>query len=313
MDRKQIGNSGLLALTAFIWGIAFVAQSEGGDAVGPYSFNCVRSFLGAAVLLPVIAWSDKRKRRCGMTAKTKNPQALLAGGALCGIFLAVATTAQQMGMYYGTAPGKAGFLTACYILIVPVMGIFFGKKCGWNIWLGVALAFVGLYFLCMDGADLSMAFSDLLVILCSFLFAVQIMLVDHYAPVVDRVRLACLEFFVCGVICALPMIFLEVRTASGGVGGWLAQFFAPAAWITIGYAGVFSCGVAYTLQIIGQSGLHPTLASLLMSLESVFSVLAGRVILGDRLSSRELAGCGIIFAAIVLAQLPQRRRDCSIG
>lgn len=304
MDRQKIRNSGLLTLTAFIWGIAFVAQSEGGNAVGPYTFNCIRSFLGAAVLLPAIAWLDKTFPRRRQDAAEGDKKTFILGGVWCGIFLAAATTSQQLGMFYGTSPGKAGFLTACYILIVPVMGIFLGKKCGWNIWLGVALAFAGLYFLCMDGADMSVAFSDWLIIACAFLFAVQIMLVDHYAPKVDGVRLACLEFFVCGCICSVPMYFMEIRTAAGGIGGWLALFRSMEAWVTIIYAGVFSCGVAYTLQIIGQAGLNPAVASLLMSLESVFSVLAGWVILGDRLTARELSGCGLIFAAMVLAQLP---------
>ena len=294
-------NECLLVLTALIWGIAFVAQSEGGDAVGPYSFNCVRSLIGAGCLMPVIALLD----RLGFS---KPPQTreekktLLIGGICCGTALCIASNLQQLGINLGTAAGKAGFLTACYILIVPVLGLFFHKKCGWNIWLGVLITVVGLYLLCMNGS-FSLQFSDTLLLICAVCFAGHIMVIDHFSPLVDGVRMSCIQFAVAGVLSSIPMLISDVSGA-GGFAGWSAQFASWNAWIPILYAGVMSSGVAYTLQIIGQVGVNPTVASMLMSLESVFSVLAGWVLLGQALSARELLGCVLIFAAILLAQLP---------
>lgn len=306
MKRKQIRNSILLVITALIWGIAFVAQSEGGDAVGPFTFNGIRSFVGSAVLLPVIALLDKLKLT-SRKPKTKEDRRLLwTGGICCGVVLFLASSFQQMGIYMGTAAGKAGFLTACYILLVPVLGIFLKKKCGFKVWIGIGLTLVGLYLLCMSGS-MRFQLSDLLLLICALLFAVQILAVDHFSPLVDGVRMSCIQFLVCGLLSVIPMLCTETFGV-GGAAAWLANLSTPAAWITILYAGVFSCGVGYTLQIVGQDGLNPTVASLIMSLESVFSVIAGWLILDQRLGLRELCGCVLIFAAIILAQLPDRKR-----
>ena len=306
MKRKQIRNSILLVITALIWGIAFVAQSEGGDAVGPFTFNGIRSFVGSAVLLPVIALLDKLKLT-SRKPKTKEDRRLLwTGGICCGVVLFLASSFQQMGIYMGTAAGKAGFLTACYILLVPVLGIFLKKKCGFKVWIGIGLTLVGLYLLCMSGS-MRFQLSDLLLLICALLFAVQILAVDHFSPLVDGVRMSCIQFLVCGLLSVIPMLCTETFGA-GGAAAWLANLSTPAAWIAILYAGVFSCGVGYTLQIVGQDGLNPTVASLIMSLESVFSVIAGWLILDQRLGLRELLGCVLIFAAIILAQLPDRKR-----
>ncbi len=307
MKNRQLGKSVLLVLTAFIWGIAFVAQSEGGNAVGPFSFNGVRSLIGGAVLLPVILFLDKRKLTGRRPVTKADRKRLLAGGISCGVILFLASSLQQLGIFFGTSAGKAGFLTACYILLVPVLGLFFKKKCGLRVWAGMAVTVVGLYLLCVS-ESLRLQRSDLLLLACSLLFAVHILVIDHFSPLVDGVRMSCIQFFVCGILSLIPMFLLEIRP-SGGMEARLAAFADPAAWITILYAGIFSCGVAYTLQIIGQDGVNPTVASLLLSLESVFSVLADWLILQRSLEARELFGCALIFSAIVLVQLPQKTTD----
>lgn len=298
MNTKSLKNSFLLLITALIWGVAFVAQSQGGDTLGPYTFNCIRSFIGGMVLIPIVFFSNKRLKH----KSQKNTKLLIIGGTLCGFALAFASTAQQLGIYYGTSVGKAGFLTTCYILIVPIIGLFFNKKCSFNIWLGVFLALIGLYLLCINDS-ISIQYSDLLILLCSLLFSIQIMLVDYYSPKVNGVMLACIEFFVCGFVCSIPMFIFEVNHSILGIKIWAQSFTSWNAWIPILYAGIMSCGVAYTLQIIAQNGLNPTVASLIMSLESVFSVLAGWIILQEYLSVRELIGCIIIFVAIIIAQI----------
>ena len=295
-------NSFLLILAAFIWGIAFVAQSTGGDAVGPYTFNCIRSVIGSLVLLPVIKLSDRLHWSHKRPVSRQDWRTLLTGGVACGMALSVASNLQQVGIYMGSPVGKAGFLTACYMLLVPVFGIFLKKKCSWNVWLGIVIAMVGLFLLCMQGS-LSIQFSDFLLLLCALAFAVQILIIDHYVDMVDGVRLACIQFLVCGITSAIPMIFVDMGLSVSEITEWASAFTAPYTWIPILYAGVLSCGVAYTLQIIGQRGLNPTVASLLMSLESVFSALAGWILLKETLSGREILGCILIFSAVVLAQL----------
>lgn len=305
-EYKKGHNSLLLILTAFIWGIAFVAQSAGGDAVGPYTFNCIRSFIGGIVLLPVIKLLDYLHLTKQKPKTKKDRKNLLMGGIACGTALALASNLQQMGLYLGSSAGKAGFLTACYILIVPVLGIFLKKKCSIHIWIGIVIAVIGLYLLCIHG-DFSIQLSDILLLLCAFLFAIHILVIDHFTPLADGVRMSCIQFFVCGGLSSIPMFFMDMRHSLSGIQAWIPALLNPSAWIPILYAGVLSCGVAYTLQIVGQQGVNPTVASLLMSLESVFSVLAGWVLLGESLSPRELLGCVLIFGAVILAQMPNRK------
>ena len=303
MKKKTTRNSFLLVLTALIWGIAFVAQSEGGDAVGPWSFNAIRSIIGGLVLIPVIRLLDALKLTEKKPQTKEDKKTLLTGGICCGVILCLASNLQQLGITAGTAAGKAGFLTACYIIFVPLFGIFFHKKCGLNIWAGVVLTVIGLYLLCMNGS-LSLQFSDILVFLCAIAFSLHILVIDHFSPLVDGVRMSCIQFITSGILSLIPMVFVDMRSA--GLSAWAAPFFTASAWIPILYAGVCSCGIAYTLQIIGQVDVNPTVASLLMSLESVFSVIAGAILLNERLSVRELTGCALIFVAIVLAQIPTR-------
>lgn len=303
MSRKKVRNSFLLVITALIWGIAFVAQSEGGKAAGPFTFNCIRSFIGGLVLLPVIKLLDKinHDNKKPVTKKEKNT--LLLGGVCCGTALFLASSFQQIGLYLGTPAGKAGFLTACYILLVPVLGLFIKKRCGFNIWIGIVVTIIGLYLLCMSDS-LSFQLSDILVLICALLFAVHILIVDHFSPLVDGVRMSCIQFLVCGVLGVFPMFFSEMGHSLEGIMKWIPNLATFSAWIPISYAGIMSCGVAYTLQIVGQNGLNPTIASMIMSLESVFSVIAGWLILNQTMGVRQLVGCGLIFVAIIIAQIP---------
>ncbi|MCD8335849.1 MAG: DMT family transporter [Lachnospiraceae bacterium] len=292
MKRTALRNPLLLLLTAAIWGAAFVAQSVGMDYVGPFTFNFARCIIGGIVLLPCIALLDRQKKREG-----RQPSAdLVRGGVCCGAALFVASTLQQIGIQYTTV-GKAGFITAMYIILVPVFGIFLKKKVGARIWLCVLLAAAGLYLLCMT-EGFTIGGGDFLVLLCAAAFAVHILVIDYFSPRADGVRMSCIQFFVCGLLSGVGMLLFETPSL-GAI--WQAR-------LPIGYAGVLSCGVAYTLQIVAQKGMDPTVASLILSLESVFSVLFGWLLLGQSLAMRELSGCGLMFAAIILAQLPDRKR-----
>ena len=302
----KIRNSFLLMIAALIWGTAFVAQSEGADAIGPYAFNCIRSFIGTGALLVVIFVLDKLGVSKKKPVTREEKKLLLKGGISCGIVLFIAGNLQQVGLYYVTSAGKAGFLTACYILFVPIIGIFLNKKCVWNIWIGVGLTLIGLYLLCMSGS-LSLQFSDGLVLICALFFAIQILIVDYYSPLVDGVRLSCIQFAVCAVLGLIPTCCVDIGLSQESLQAWLPLLASWDAWGSLLFAGVMSSGVAFTLQIIAQNGLNPTVASLIMSLESVFAVLAGWLILQERMTRREIMGCVLIFGAIVLAQIPMKR------
>lgn len=299
MKTGQIKSSLLLFLTAFIWGVAFVAQSVGGDAVGCFTFNGVRSLIGALVLIPVILFLDgQKKKELGeekFLAQKGDKKTLIAGGVCCGLMLCIASNFQQFGISFTTV-GKAGFITAMYILIVPILGIFMKKRVGIKVWLGVILATIGLYMLCMTSESFSLSKGDFLVLICAGFFSLHILIIDYFSPKCDGVRLSCIQFLVCGVISMIIAFIFENPNLKAILNGWLP----------ILYAGVMSCGVAYTLQIIGQKNMDPTVASLILSLESVFSVLAGWLILNQRLTVRELGGCALMFLAIILAQLPEK-------
>lgn len=286
-------NNILLVLTALIWGCAFVAQSVGMDYVGPFTFNMARFLIGAIVLLPVI-WFMDRQRKTG-AEKGAGQKTLIIGGICCGIALTVASTLQQWGILFTTV-GKAGFITAMYIVIVPLLGVFIGKKVRPLIIGCVAIAVVGFYFLCMT-ESLRLGLGDFLVLLCAIAFSIHILVIDHFSPKVDGVKMSAIQFLTAAIISAVPTLL------------WEQPVFTEIlqAWQPVLYAGVMSCGVAYTLQIIAQKNADPTVASLLLSLESVFSVLAGWVLLGQGLSLKELFGCVLIFCAIILAQLPEKK------
>lgn len=285
---QRTKSNGMLTLTSLIWGVAFVAQSVGMDYVGPFTFNSIRCLLGGLVLIPCIVLLDKKDPN----RKPMERKIFLTGGVLCGLVLAVASSLQQFGILY-TSVGKAGFITSLYILIVPLFGLFIGKRVGAKLWVSIAVALAGMYLLCMNGG-FTIGLGDGLMLLCAVGFSLHILVIDHYSPKTDGVRLSCIQFFTCGALCTVPMFLFESPS--------LQAIFSAA--VPILYAGVLSCGVAYTLQVIAQKHTSPTVASLLLSLESVFSVLAGWLLLGQGLSLRELFGCVLVFAAIILAQLP---------
>ena len=301
MKTGQMKNSLLLLLTSFIWGVAFVAQSVGGEAVGCFTFNGVRSLIGAFVLIPVICFLDNQKKKeLGeekFLEQKGDSKTLLLGGVCCGVMLCIASNFQQFGISFTTV-GKAGFITAMYILIVPILGLFMKKKMGVKVWLGVVLATIGLYMLCMTSESFSLSKGDFLVLICAGFFSLHILIIDYFSPKVDGVRMSCIQFFVCGIISVIIAFIFESPSLSAILSGWLP----------ILYAGVLSCGVAYTLQIVGQKNMDPTVASLILSLESVFSVLAGWLILNQTMTLREFSGCGLMFLAIILAQLPDRMK-----
>lgn len=292
MKKTSLRSSLLLFLTAVIWGVAFVAQSAGMEYVGPFTFNAVRSVIGGIVLIPCIFILNRGKQNRQPSRQGRRD--LIRGGICCGIFLAAASSFQQFGIQH-TSVGKAGFITALYILLVPLLGLLFGKRVSRRVWIAVAIAVLGMYLLCVN-EGFSIAFGDLLVMVCALLFAVHILVVDYFSPRADGVQLSCIQFFTCGLICAVGMFLFEKPS--------FQQILT--AWMPVLYAGVMSCGVAYTFQIIGQRDTDPTVASLILSLESVVSVLAGWLLLHQALSLRELGGCALVFCAIVLAQLPEK-------
>lgn len=293
---KVIGASFLLMIAAFIWGTAFVAQKEGLEQIGNFTFLCLRSCLAVVVLTPVslfIYKNNKRKIGDGLHGENKRfiSKRLVQGGVLCGVSVCLASLVQQYGIML-SGVGKSGFLTTLYILIVPLLGVFLKRKIKPVLWLCIIIATCGMYFLCVTQTG-GITIGDILLVLCAFLFAVQIMIVDHYVQTVDGVRLSLVQFGVTAVISCVGMFLFENVDPQA-----IAQV-----WFSIFYAGVLSSGVAFTLQIVAQKHLNPTLASLIMSLESVFAALAGAVF-GERLSGREITGCVLVFAAIILAQLP---------
>lgn len=296
MKNNTTRNSFLLFLTACIWGMAFVSQSKGMDYMHPFTFNGVRSLIGAAALLIYIVVTRKI---AGDKARPIEWGVTLRAGLWCGLALTVASTLQQFGIKYTTV-GKAGFITTLYIIFVPLFGIFFKRKVSAVVWVAAVMAAVGMYLLCMT-EGLSLGTGDIMVFLCAVVFAVHIMIVDYYSPKTDGVIVSCIQFAVCGVVCGIgSLIWGEPTIAqiSDGMGALL-------------YAGVLSCGVAYTLQIVGQKGVNPTVAALILSMESVVATVSGWVAYkigflktDQSLTGRQIAGCIIVFAAVILVQLP---------
>lgn len=294
MSKKLQANLMLLA-AAMIWGAAFVAQSVSLDYVPPFTFLACRSALGGLVLLPVIALT-KSKTALPQAAKTVSRKTLLLGGILCGTVLFIATSLQQFGLYYTTA-GKSGFITALYVVLVPVLGLLLGRRARLSTWVSVLIAAASLYLLCLN-ESFSIGIGELLTMACALGFAFHIMTIDRFTSRVDGVKLSCLHFFVCAAWSGLLALLTETPTIAG-----IMQ-----CWLPICYAGIASCGVAYTLQIMAQQHTSPAIASLLMSTESVFAVLFGAIILSERLSGREYVGCALMFGSILLAQLPQKQK-----
>ncbi len=300
--KMNIKGSLILLLTATIWGVAFVAQSAGMDYVGGFTFNCIRSIIGGMVLIPCIFIIRKIRSKDNGNAESREAvlagkKTLITGGISCGVLLCIASNFQQFGIKY-TSVGKAGFITALYIVIVPALGLVLKKKVGKLVWLGVALAVAGLYFLCID-ESFSIEMGDLLVLCCAFVFTLHILAIDYFSPRVDGVAMSCIQFFACGILSAIPMFIFESINIED-----IMNCALP-----ILYAGVMSSGVAYTLQIIGQKNMNPTVASMILSMESVISVLAGWIVLGEMLAGKEIFGCFLMFVAIVISQIPENKNS----
>ncbi len=289
-------NTFLLFLTACIWGLAFVSQSKGMEYMDPFTFNGVRSVLGAAVLLIFLG---VRSKVTGKSLKDLDWKTTMRAGLLCGIALTIATTVQQFGIVY-TSVGKAGFITTLYIIFVPMAGILFRKKVPLVVWLAAVMAAIGMYLLCMT-ESLVINIGDILVFICAIFFTAHIMIVDYYSPKTDGVVISCIQFLVCGMICIICAFIWgqpSMSAITSGAGSLL-------------YAGIMSCGVAYTLQIVGQNGVNPTVAALLLSLESVVATIGGFLAYkwgflatDQSMTLRQIAGCVVVFAAVVLVQLP---------
>jgi len=298
MKRSAVFPNVCALLAAMIWGFAFVTQSMGAEVLGPFTLNASRSAIASVFLLVLSIVLRKLRKESWAQSVAKNPhylRDLLAGGICCGVALAIATNLQQKGLETTTS-GKAGFLTAMYIVMVPLLGMLLKRPVGRQVWIGVAAAVAGLYFLCIQ-EDLSVAVGDLYIMLCAVFFAVQILTVDHFVQNVDGVELSLAQTVTSTAISTVMMLLAEQPT-------WEA--IGIAIWPLL-YLGIFSSGVAYTLQIVAQKGSNPTVISILLSLESVFAVIGGALVLNDQMSGREYLGCVLMMAAVVLAQLPERK------
>jgi len=290
MKRITLKSTVLLLSASLIWGFAFVAQSMGMDYLGPVTFNGARFLLGSFALAPLAILSTHYEKKHNTRRGT--PKDLYIAALLCGITVCIATTLQQIGIIY-TSVGKAGFITTLYIIIVPIMGVFLKRKVDGIIWIGAVIAAVGLYLLCInEGFDLNRG--DVYIFICAIVFSIQILLIAHFAPRVNCIQLSCLQFLIAGLICIAVGLPLEKPAISAFIDG---------IWPLL-YTGVLSCGVAFTLQITGQRDADPSVASLIFSLESVFAVIGGYLILNQNLTPREIIGCAFMFAAVILVQFP---------
>ena len=302
MKHNQVRQVVFPILAAFIWGTAFVAQDLCADSIGTFAFNATRYFIAVLALLVVIAVSDKaKKNRPTPTAEEKKAanKQLWLGGLCCGVALAIASNFQQAGLVAGTDAGKAGFITALYVVLVPVFGLFFKRKVSLPVWIAVVCSVVALYLLCIKG-DFSLAAGDLLILVCAVCFAVHILVIDHFTAYCDGVKLSCLQFLFAGIISAVCMFLFETVDFT-------------AIWsciLPLLYVGIFSCGVGYTLQILAQKDSNPTVVTILLSLESVFAVIAGAIVLHQQMTAREYIGCVVMFVAVILAQIqfPEKKK-----
>lgn len=297
----NLGYSFLLVLTAFLWGSTFVAQVEG-NSVGPFTFVCIRNFIATAVLFGLAKILDKLGKSPRRPKNSAEKKLLWKAGIFCGLAMFCGMNLQQSGIFLGTPAGKAGFLTTCYIIFVPILSLFLGKKSSFKIWFCVLLTLCGLYLLCIK-EDFSLQLSDSILLLCAIAFAVQILVVDKYVTRVDNVRLSAIQFLVVAILSIFPTFFIDLKSSVSELHTIVNVYSHGTPWIPLLYAAILSSGVAFTLQIIAQNKLKPTVASLLMSLESVFAVLSGWVYLGERLSLQEGIGCILMFAAVILSQI----------
>lgn len=286
----------LLLLTALIWGISFVAQSEGMESVDAFTFQGIRTLMGSIVLVPFILIRSKSKKSISdeeKIARKKQNKLTWIYGSILGVALCVATDLQQFAFYYSTA-GKIAFITAMYMFFVPIAGLFLRKRIPFVTWICIILGFIGLYFLSFTSSGFeSLNKGDILAFFCAIFFTVQILLIEKFGPECDGVKLSCVQFFVSGMISTILMFIFEQPKLSA----------IKSAAVPILYSGIMSCGIAYTLQIIGQKYCEATIASLLMCMESVFAAISAAIIINEKLSGREIFGCAVMFAAILLSQI----------
>ncbi len=298
MKSKNYKNIFYLSCTALIWGTAFVFQSMGNDYMQPFTFSAARNFFGFLVLIPVVIYKIKNSKN--EKSNIKIPfKITLIGGVCCGIALTAASLFQQYGIKYTTV-GKTGFITALYIIITPILGIFLKKKCSWTIWIGVSVAIIGMYFLCVT-EQFSISIGDLLVFICAILFSVHILTIDHFSPKTDGVVLSCVQFFICFAISFILALIFDKPTVQQLIDGI----------IPILYAGIMSSGVAYTFQILGQKNFNPTAAAMILSFESVISAVSGHLAYSfgwltqdQTLTAMQIVGCVIVFCAVIFVQIP---------
>lgn len=294
MNTKSLQSDLLLLLTAIIWGFAFVAQRAGMEHVGPFTFNGVRFALGSLSLLPLL-WLRNQKTNTTVTSNLWNKQTLVAG-LFAGTALFVAATFQQIGIVYTTA-GKAGFITGLYVIFVPIFGIFIRQNTRVNVWIGAVIAATGLYFLSVN-EQFRIEFGDALVLVSAFFFAIHILIIGKFSGKVEAIRLSIIQFAACSIF-------------SLAMAGFTEEIILPGildAAIPILYGGIFSVGIAYTLQVFGQRNAHPSAASIILSLESLFAVVGGWLLLSEQMTARGLFGCGLMLGGMVLAQVKWRRK-----
>lgn len=301
MKKSNLKGTFILCTAALLWGLAFVVQNRAADKIPPFTFNCIRSFIGAAFLFAFMAIMSIKNNDYIIIPKTLNKKLLFTGSAICGIVLAISTNFQQFGIaaYPADAPTEArsGFLTALYVIIVPILSVFVKKRVPFIVWISALVAICGFYMLCLFEGVSGFYFADILVLFCTLAFSLHIIVIDKYCDAIGGVRLSAFQFIFCGIASGIMAVIFEFNSIS---------FESILSVIPeILYMGIVSSGIAYTLQIVGQKYAEPAIASLSMSLESVFAALGGWIISGNALKYNEIIGCLLVFAAIVLVQIPE--------
>ena len=307
LDKKSLRGGGFLIIAAVFWGSAFIAQKIAADY--PFATNALRFLFGALFLLPVILIFNKIRIKNGKDREElkKEQKNSIIGGIICGIALALATTLQQLGLTFGTTVGKSGFLTALYMVIVPVSGLFFGKKIGLNVWIAVILAIVGA-FLMSYTADFSICTGDVLTICCAFAFAINVTLVDKFVKKADGMTLSFFQLLSAGITGSVALIIVNVSKIEVLTAEAFSHIILPVLYIAI-----FSCCVAYTCQVLGQRDVPAAAATVIMSMESVFSVIFGAIFLKEEISLLMAIGIVLIFTAIMFAQFNPFRKKSKAG
>ena len=300
MKNKKLLASILLILISMAWGGSFVAQSKGGAIVGPFTFGFLRFLMAGIAILPVVAIHSKRNKTAA--AVSYSSRELIKDGIICGFFLAGTSAFQQLGLFAGTPSGKAGFITSCNVLFVPIIGLLFKNKVKANVWASVVITVCGLYLLCVnEGFDVRL--SDAYVLVCAVMNAARIVAVDRFKDKTDIIKLACVQFFSASAMLAVPTFAFEAKDISS----WWSTVNQGSVWMALLYASVVAGAFAFTIQNVAQKHVDPTVSSILMSTEAVFAVLAGWMLMGDILSAKEIIGCCVIFVALIIAQLPDKK------